>query len=123
MGRNIIKIKTNIIKMEQCRLSKSLSNFSVSKWIEVNDLLSGQYSVNKNITFKNLMLVSDLYDYSDGYIVVKQRITVEGDSDAKTSKKLIFKDHSRYISCVSKINNTFIDTVQKILILYNLILY
>ena len=33
------------------------------------------------------MLVSDLYDYSDGYIVVKQRITVEGDSDAKTSKK------------------------------------
>ena len=87
MGRNIIKIKTNIIKMEQCRLSKSLSNFPVSKWIEVNDLLSGQYSVNKNITFKNLMLVSDLYDYSDGYIVVKQRITVEGDSDAKTSKK------------------------------------
>ena len=33
------------------------------------------------------MLVSDLYDYSDRYIAVKQRITVEGDSDAKTSKK------------------------------------
>ena len=87
MRRNIIQIKTNIMKMEQYRISKSLSNSSVSKWIQVNDLLSGQYSVNKNIAFKNLMLISDLYDYSDGYIVVKQRTTAEGDSDAKTSKK------------------------------------
>ena len=41
------------------------------KWIEINDLSSGQYSVNKNIRFKRIMLRSDLYDYSDAYIVVK----------------------------------------------------
>ena len=48
------------------------------KWIEVNDLSSGQYSVNKNIRFKTSMLRSDLCDYSDAYIVAKGRITVEG---------------------------------------------
>ena len=53
------------------------------KWIEVNDLPSGQYSVNKNIRFKTSMLRSDLCDYSDAYIVVKGTITVEGDNNAK----------------------------------------
>ena len=48
------------------------------KWIEVNDLSSGQYSVNKNIRFKTSMLRSDLCNYSDAYIVAKGRITVEG---------------------------------------------
>ena len=41
------------------------------KWIEVNDLSSGQYSINKNIRFKTLMFGSDLCDYSDAYVVVK----------------------------------------------------
>ena len=30
------------------------------KWMEVNDLSCGQYSVNKNISFKTSMLRSDL---------------------------------------------------------------
>ena len=41
------------------------------KWVEVNDLSSGRYSVNKNITFKTTMLRSDLCDYRDSYIVVR----------------------------------------------------
>ena len=44
------------------------------KWIEVNDLSSDLYFANKNITFKTLMLRSDLCDYSDVYIVVKETI-------------------------------------------------
>ena len=35
------------------------------KWIEVNDLSGGQYSVSKNIRFQTLMLRSDLCDYND----------------------------------------------------------
>ena len=43
---------------------------------QVNDLSSGQYSVNKNISFKTSMLRSDLCDYSDAHIVVKGTIFV-----------------------------------------------
>ena len=50
--------------------------FVTNKWIEVNDLPSGQYSVIKNIRFKTLMLRSDSSDYSDAYIVVKGTIIV-----------------------------------------------
>ena len=40
------------------------------KWIEINDLSSGQYSARKNARSKTSMLRLDLYNYSDAYIVV-----------------------------------------------------
>ena len=43
-------------------------------WIEVNDLSSSRYSASKNIRFKTSMLRSDLFYYSDAYIVVKLTI-------------------------------------------------
>ena len=43
---------------------------------QVNDLSNGQYSVNKNISFKTSMLRSDLCDHSDAHIVVKGIIFV-----------------------------------------------
>ena len=53
------------------------------------------------------MLKSDLCDYSDVYIVVKQRITDKGDNDAKTrNRKLIVKNNSPFRS---QIHNAFID--------------
>ena len=63
--------------MEHQKMSKLLNNSTVSKfvrrkWIEVNDLSGGQYSVNTNIRFKTPMLRPDLCDYSDAYIVVKE---------------------------------------------------
>ena len=57
------------------------------KWIEVNDLSSGQYPANKIIKFKTSMLTSDLWDYSDVYIVAKGTITVEGVNDDKKEIK------------------------------------
>ena len=68
--------------MEHSKISKLLNNstaskFVTKKWVEVNDLSSGQYSINKNIRFKNSILRSDLFDYSDSYIAVKGTITVE----------------------------------------------
>ena len=83
--------------MKHCKISKLLihstvSKFVAKKWIEVNDLSSGQFPVKKNIRFKTSTLGSDSFDYSDAYIFVKGTITPEGDNDAKTrNKKLIFK--------------------------------
>ena len=48
MRKNIKRIKENIIKMKHYKISKLLSNSTVSKsvtkkWIEVNDLSISQY--------------------------------------------------------------------------------
>ena len=60
--KNIKRLKTSIVKMEHYKISKVLKNSTVSnfltwKWTEVNDLWSGQYSVNKSIRFKTSILI------------------------------------------------------------------
>ena len=68
------------------------------------------------------MLRSDFCDYSDAYIDVKED-TVEGYADDKTRyKQLIFKANAP--SCISNINNTFIDNAEDLDIamsMYNLL--
>ena len=96
--RSIKLIKTSIIKMEHYKKSKLLNALTVSKfvtkkWIEVNNLSSGQYSTNKNIRFKTSILRSDLCDYNDAYINAKVRISVRGTSDANTiNRKPTFQE-------------------------------
>ena len=81
--------------------------------IEVNNLSSGQYSVKKSIRFTTSMLRSDLCDYSDRYIVAKGRISVWATNPAnRINKKLVFKNNGLFRSCISKINNTFIDNAE-----------
>ena len=80
--------------MEQYKISKLLIDSTVSKiatkkWVEVNDLSTGQYSVNKNIRFKTSMIRLDLCDYSDAYLVVKGIITVEGNDVSQTRNKML----------------------------------
>ena len=55
---------------------KDLSKFFTKKWIEVYDQSQGNYDVNKEIRIKSLMLISDLCDFNDAYILVKGNITV-----------------------------------------------
>ena len=51
---------------------------------------SGQYAAKKNVRFKNTVLTSDLCDYSDAYIVVKERTSVTGNNNAnKRNKKIM----------------------------------
>ena len=60
--------------MECKKISKLLNDSTVSKflkkkkkkWIKVNKLSNGQYSVNKNIRFNTSILRPDLCDYSEG---------------------------------------------------------
>ena len=59
------------------------------------------------------MLRSDLCDYSNGYIVIKGTIAVQGDNGNKTkNKKLFFKNNASFRSCISKTNNTFVDNAE-----------
>ena len=73
------------------------------------------------------MLRSKLCDYSDAYIVVKERISVRGINDAnKRNKKLTFKNNAPFRSCISKINNAFLDNAEDLDIvipMYNLLEY
>ena len=113
--------------MEHYKISKLLNDSTVSKfvtkkWVEVNILSSGQYSVNKNIRFKTSVLRSDLCDYSDAYNVVKGTIT----DSIKKDKKLSLKNNGPFRSCISKIKNTFIDNAEDLDIvipLFNLLEY
>ena len=58
-------------------------------------------------------------------IVVKGRITVQGDNDnKKINKKLIYKKNVSFRSCISKINNKFEDNTENLDIpIYNLLEY
>ena len=50
-----------------------------------------------------------MYDYSDVYIVVTVRLTVEGTNNANTRNKMLaFKINAPFGSDISKTNNTFI---------------
>ena len=116
MRTNMKQIKAVIIKIEHHKTSKLQNDSAVSKslttqWIKVNDLLGGQYSVNKNIRFK--IIRSDVFDYRDASIVVKGEVTVERLNDAnKKNKHLIFKNNIPFKSCISKTSNIFIDNAE-----------
>ena len=58
-------------KTSRLLTDSNVSNFVTRKWIEVNDLSGGQYSVIKKIRFTTLMLRSNLPDYTDAYIAVQ----------------------------------------------------
>ena len=89
------------------------------------------YNVNSDIRFK--MLKSSLYNYNDGYILVKGEITINvvgADAAARqadeTDKGVISKNYTPFINCKSEINNTEIDNAKDIDIviqMYDLIEY
>ena len=89
------------------------------------DLSDGQYSTSKNIRFKTFIMRSVLCDYSDAYIrdysgayiLVKGRISVTGNNAAnRRNEKLTFKKNAPFRSCISKINNKFIDNPEDLYI-------
>ena len=122
--------------MEYQKITNILGNsfdkvpgFITKKWIEVHDQsvnVENRYNPNKQIRFKTSMLRSDLYDYSDAYIVVKGNITVKNPDNDVYDKKLAFKDNAPFTSCISKISNTLIDNAEDldvVMPMYNLIEY
>ena len=71
--------------MEYQKITNLLGNTSdkvsrfITQWIEVHDqsgTAEDRYKPSRQIRFKTLMLRSDLCDYSDACIVVKEKIVL-----------------------------------------------
>ena len=74
--------------------SNQLSKFRAKNWLEIYDEYGETYNVNSQIKFKTTMLKSSLCDYSDAYILVKQKVTITGEGDDeqldKQMKEIIY---------------------------------
>ena len=96
---------------KMCKLlnDSTVSKFVIKMWIEVNDSSGSQYSAKKYIRFKTPMQ-NQICVTSDAHIAVKGRINVTGSNNAnRRNKNLTFKNNVSFISCITKINNTFIE--------------
>ena len=122
--------------MEYQKITSPLGNihdnvprFITKKWTQFHDqsgTSENRYKPRKQIRFKTPMLRSDLFDYSDAYIVVKGIIAVLGGNNDAYAKKIAFKNNAPFISCISKINNTLIDNavdLDIVMPMYNLLEY
>ena len=112
--------------------SDNLSKFRTRNWIKINDESRGNYA-NGDIKFKTTMLRSNLFDYADSHILVKETITITGEgADAaaeradERDKGVTFKNCAPFTKFISRINNTDIDNAHDIDIImpmYNVIEY
>ena len=106
--------------------NKDLPKFVTKKWIEVYDQSQGNYNANKEIRSKTSILTSDLCNFSDAYIVVKETITVTNPNNVKRNKAVIFKNNALFINCISEINGVKIDNAEDLDVampVYNLLEY
>ena len=106
--------------------SDQVSRFITEKWIEIYDQSGGTYNTNNQIRFKTPILIFDLCDYNDAYIVVTGKITATNRNNFAYDEKLAFKNNAPFISCVSKVNNTLIhdtESLDVVIPLYNLVKY
>ena len=65
---------------------KDLPRFVTKKWVEVYDQSGENYNFNNEIRIKTSMLISDLCDFTDAYVVAKGTITVTEPDNAKKIK-------------------------------------
>ena len=113
-------------------VSNQPSKFRTRNWVEINDESRGTYTGN-DIRFKTTMLRSNLCDYADSYILVKGTITITGAGDDAAARRadernkgVTFKNCAPFTKCISRINDTDIDTAQDIDVvmpMYNVIEY
>ena len=107
--------------------------FTTTKLVEVHDQSGSaddRYKPNEEIRFKTSMLTTDLWDYSDVYIVVKGNITLtktngRGIIDIR-NRFLAFKNIAPFTNCISKTNNALIDNAEDLNVampMYNLLKY
>ena len=71
----------------------NVPRFITKKWVEVHDQSGSaedRYKPSKQIRFKPSMLLSNLSDFSDAYIVVKGPVTVTDPNNGVYEKKISF---------------------------------
>ena len=123
--------KINNLLLSEDNESEQLSKFVTRKYVKVNSL-SNTYNENKSIRFKTPMLRSNLWDYSDAYILVKGTVTVDGvvngaqNEIRRRNRPLILKNKAQFVSCMTKTKNEFIedaDDLHIVMPMYNLLEY
>ena len=94
------------------------SELRTRNWVEINDASQGTYNVSNQIKFKTSMVRSNLCDYSDAYIHVKETITVPNFGTAadlnNRNTKVIVKNCALFTNSISEINNTQVDNAHDI---------
>ena len=106
--------KINNLLLSEDNESEKLSKFITRQYVKVNSL-SNTYNENKPIRFETPILRSDLCNYSDAYILVKGTVTVNGvvngaeNEILRRNRPLILKNNAPFVSCMTKINNEFIE--------------
>ena len=78
-----MEFQKNINLLDITSDDKYLPRYVTKKWIVLYDQLEKNYNPNKGIRIKTSMLRSDLCDFNDAYIVVKEVITVTSPNNAK----------------------------------------
>ena len=63
------------------------TKFSIKHWVKINDDSRRPYNTNSQIKFKTSMLRSNLYDYSDAYILIIETITTAGEGGDGVAKQ------------------------------------
>ena len=106
--------------------SEQLSKFVTREYVRVNSLLD-TCNENKSIRFKTSMLRSNLYDYSDAYLLFKGTIKVTGDHPRNgQNRPFILKNNTLFVSCITRINGELIedaDDLDIVMPMYNLLEY
>ena len=125
--------KINNLLLSEDNESEKLSKFVTREYVRVNSL-SKTYNENKSIRFKTPMLRSNLCDYSDAYILVKDKIVVTApgvNNDAnnirdKRNRPVMLKNNAPFVSCITRINGELIedaDDLDIVMPMYNLVEY
>ena len=123
--------KINNLLLSEDNEIEQLSKFVTRQYVKVNSL-SNTYNENKSVRFKTPILRSDLCDYSDAYILVKGTVTFNGvvngvqNEILRGNRPLTLKNNVSFVSCMTKINNEFIedaDDLDIVMPMYNLLEY
>ena len=99
------------------------SKFATKRWYVIDSESKGNYSHENPMEFLTSSLESNIWDYSDAYVLVTRKIGVV---EANNNTKVAFKNCAPFRKCRTEINETFIDEADFINItmpMYNLIEY
>ena len=103
--------------------SNEESKFATKKWYVIDSQTTkGKYKQRVTIKFETENIKSSLYDYSDAFILVTGNNTVNADNNTDVA----FKNCAPFSTCITKINDVFVDKTNHISIampMYNLIKY
>ena len=86
--------------------SSEKCKFATKKWYVIDSQTTkGKYNRNHSIKSEKESIKSNLFDYSDAFILVTEDITVT----AKNDTYVAFKIRAPFSTCKTEINDAFID--------------